>query len=101
MHSQPTARYSNKTVNVIIRHNICGFLFAGCECDAEPASTTAVSVSIHWLHLVDLKCSCKTQFDSLSPCHCVVSMSGMMSNAVGGPAAGVGGLSDISSLIEA
>uniref|UniRef100_A0A8C1P1L1 Small glutamine-rich tetratricopeptide repeat (TPR)-containing, beta n=1 Tax=Cyprinus carpio TaxID=7962 RepID=A0A8C1P1L1_CYPCA len=28
-------------------------------------------------------------------------MSGMMSNAVGGPAAGVGGLSDISSLIEA
>lgn len=30
-----------------------------------------------------------------------VSMSGMMSNAVGGPAAGVGGLSDISSLIEA
>uniref|UniRef100_A0A8C2F4F1 Small glutamine-rich tetratricopeptide repeat-containing protein beta n=1 Tax=Cyprinus carpio TaxID=7962 RepID=A0A8C2F4F1_CYPCA len=29
------------------------------------------------------------------------SMSGMMSNAVGGPAAGVGGLSDISSLIEA
>lgn len=31
----------------------------------------------------------------------VGSMSGMMSNAVGGPAAGVGGLSDISSLIEA
>lgn len=30
-----------------------------------------------------------------------LSMSGMMSNAVGGPAAGVGGLSDISSLIEA
>ncbi|XP_048875505.1 small glutamine-rich tetratricopeptide repeat-containing protein beta isoform X1 [Brienomyrus brachyistius] len=28
-------------------------------------------------------------------------MSGMMSNAVGGPAAGVGGMSDISSLIEA
>uniref|UniRef100_A0A667Z5T6 Small glutamine-rich tetratricopeptide repeat-containing protein beta n=1 Tax=Myripristis murdjan TaxID=586833 RepID=A0A667Z5T6_9TELE len=31
----------------------------------------------------------------------VRAMSGMMSNAVGGPAAGVGGLSDISSLIEA
>uniref|UniRef100_A0A671X6F9 Small glutamine-rich tetratricopeptide repeat-containing protein beta n=1 Tax=Sparus aurata TaxID=8175 RepID=A0A671X6F9_SPAAU len=42
-----------------------------------------------------------TRFDSLSLCRCVVSMSGMMSNAVGGPAAGVGGLSDISSLIEA
>lgn len=42
-----------------------------------------------------------TYFDSLSLLHCVVSMSGMMSNAVGGPAAGVGGLSDISSLIEA
>uniref|UniRef100_A0A8C0YCL1 Small glutamine-rich tetratricopeptide repeat-containing protein beta n=2 Tax=Cyprinus carpio TaxID=7962 RepID=A0A8C0YCL1_CYPCA len=34
--------------------------------------------------------------------HFIIScMSGMMSNAVGGPAAGVGGLSDISSLIEA
>uniref|UniRef100_A0A3P8RU22 Small glutamine-rich tetratricopeptide repeat-containing protein beta n=1 Tax=Amphiprion percula TaxID=161767 RepID=A0A3P8RU22_AMPPE len=38
---------------------------------------------------------------TLTYCCCVVSMSGMMSNAVGGPAAGVGGLSDISSLIEA
>uniref|UniRef100_H2SH54 Small glutamine rich tetratricopeptide repeat co-chaperone beta n=1 Tax=Takifugu rubripes TaxID=31033 RepID=H2SH54_TAKRU len=40
---------------------------------------------------------------ALTHCHCVTapSMSGMMSNAVGGPAAGVGGLSDISSLIEA
>uniref|UniRef100_A0A3Q3DJ89 Small glutamine-rich tetratricopeptide repeat-containing protein beta n=1 Tax=Hippocampus comes TaxID=109280 RepID=A0A3Q3DJ89_HIPCM len=31
----------------------------------------------------------------------IVRMSGMMANAVGGPAAGVGGLTDISSLIEA
>uniref|UniRef100_A0A3Q4GWF4 Small glutamine-rich tetratricopeptide repeat-containing protein beta n=2 Tax=Pseudocrenilabrinae TaxID=318546 RepID=A0A3Q4GWF4_NEOBR len=37
----------------------------------------------------------------LTNCVTVLSMSGMMSNAVGGPAAGVGGLSDISSLIEA
>uniref|UniRef100_A0A3Q3K6Y9 Small glutamine-rich tetratricopeptide repeat-containing protein beta n=1 Tax=Monopterus albus TaxID=43700 RepID=A0A3Q3K6Y9_MONAL len=29
---------------------------------------------------------------TLTHCHCVVSMSGMMTNAVGGPAAGVGGL---------
>uniref|UniRef100_A0A3Q3WC65 Small glutamine-rich tetratricopeptide repeat-containing protein beta n=1 Tax=Mola mola TaxID=94237 RepID=A0A3Q3WC65_MOLML len=33
-------------------------------------------------------------------CRAHRNMSGMMSNAVGGPAAGVGGLSDISSLIE-
>uniref|UniRef100_A0A8C9X663 Small glutamine-rich tetratricopeptide repeat-containing protein beta n=1 Tax=Sander lucioperca TaxID=283035 RepID=A0A8C9X663_SANLU len=43
---------------------------------------------------------------SMRPNICTVTykawlMSGMMSNAVGGPAAGVGGLSDISSLIEA
>uniref|UniRef100_H2LC95 Small glutamine-rich tetratricopeptide repeat-containing protein beta n=1 Tax=Oryzias latipes TaxID=8090 RepID=H2LC95_ORYLA len=38
---------------------------------------------------------------TLNHCRCVLSMSGMMSNAVGGPGAGVGGMSDISSLIEA
>lgn len=38
---------------------------------------------------------------AVAHCHCVVRMSGMMTNAVGGPAAGVGGLSDLSSLIEA
>lgn len=54
---------------------------------------------------VALMCSFQTYFehifDSLTLCQCVVRMSGMMSNAVGGPGAGVGGLSDISSLIEA
>uniref|UniRef100_A0A3Q2PZH9 Small glutamine-rich tetratricopeptide repeat-containing protein beta n=1 Tax=Fundulus heteroclitus TaxID=8078 RepID=A0A3Q2PZH9_FUNHE len=38
---------------------------------------------------------------TLTHCLGVLSMSGMMSNAVRGPAAGVGGMSDISSLIEA
>lgn len=74
--------------------------FAGCQCDAEPTSSTAVSVFKinEWIN------EKKTLFRILHVAECVslfLSMSGMMSNAVGGPAAGVGGLSDISSLIEA
>uniref|UniRef100_A0A672LRM1 Small glutamine-rich tetratricopeptide repeat (TPR)-containing, beta n=1 Tax=Sinocyclocheilus grahami TaxID=75366 RepID=A0A672LRM1_SINGR len=46
----------------------------------------------------NLKIAEQKQKEASSP---MARMSGMMSNAVGGPAAGVGGLSDISSLIEA
>uniref|UniRef100_A0A3B5BGA9 Small glutamine rich tetratricopeptide repeat containing beta n=1 Tax=Stegastes partitus TaxID=144197 RepID=A0A3B5BGA9_9TELE len=53
----------------------------------------------------NLKIAEQKQKEATSPVSkskmCDVKMSGMMSNAVGGPAAGVGGLSDISSLIEA
>uniref|UniRef100_A0A3Q1FVE3 Small glutamine rich tetratricopeptide repeat co-chaperone beta n=1 Tax=Acanthochromis polyacanthus TaxID=80966 RepID=A0A3Q1FVE3_9TELE len=51
----------------------------------------------------NLKIAEQKQKEATSPVtfRCDVNMSGMMSNAVGGPAAGVGGLSDISSLIEA
>uniref|UniRef100_A0A3B3QYB5 Small glutamine rich tetratricopeptide repeat co-chaperone beta n=1 Tax=Paramormyrops kingsleyae TaxID=1676925 RepID=A0A3B3QYB5_9TELE len=55
----------------------------------------------------NLKIAEQKQKEASSPVSGVTSremmlyMSGMMSNAVGGPAAGVGGMSDISSLIEA
>lgn len=41
---------------------------------------------------------CTPQYKHCANCS---RMSGMMSNAIGGPAAGVGGLSDLSSLIHA
>ncbi|RMC04468.1 hypothetical protein DUI87_18913 [Hirundo rustica rustica] len=48
--------------------------------------------------IADSKGPCTPQYQHYANCS---RMSGMMSNAIGGPAAGVGGLSDLSSLIHA